>query len=82
MTSRSTSTGQPAHVGQQSADAEAGAGDWQLRKLQHRVDVLDRLYTHLRRCNICDSSPAAAGGEPHICKPMSPGAIRRLNAIL
>ena len=25
-------------------------GEIQLRKLQHRVDILDRLYTHLRRC--------------------------------
>src|SRR3954447_3919135 len=33
-------------------------GDMPLRKLQHRVDILDRLYTHLRRCNrLCDSSP-------------------------
>ena len=24
-------------------------GDMPLRKLQHRVDILDRLYTHLRR---------------------------------
>lgn len=30
-------------------------GDMQLRKLQHRVDILDRLYTHLRRCGaLCD----------------------------
>ena len=30
-------------------------GDIQLRKLQHRVDILDRLYTHLRRCAaLCD----------------------------
>ena len=26
-------------------------GDMPLRKLPHRVDILDRLYTHLRRCN-------------------------------
>ncbi len=30
-------------------------GEMPLRKLQHRVDILDRLYTHLRRCNaLCD----------------------------
>ncbi len=63
-------------------------GDMPLRKLQHRVDILDRLYTHLRRCNrLCDSSPARkAGGpgaeEPHVCRPMSPGAVRRVHAIL
>ena len=33
-------------------------GDMTLRKLQHRVDLLDRLYTHLRRCNgLCDGRP-------------------------
>ena len=33
-------------------------GDIQLRKLQHRVDILDRFYTHLRRCNaLCDGRP-------------------------
>jgi integrase len=60
-----------------------------LRKLQHRVDILDRLYTHLRRCNrLCDSSPArkpvggAGTDEPHVCRPMSPGAVRRVHAIL
>ncbi len=64
-------------------------GEMSLRKLQHRVDILDRLYTHLRRCNrLCDSSPARktvdGGGtdEPHVCRPMSPGAVRRVHAIL
>ena len=63
--------------------------DMPLRKLQHRVDILDRLYTHLRRCNrLCDSSPArkavdkAAADGPHVCRPMSPGAVRRVHAIL
>ncbi|GEM_PF-5984292 len=43
-------------------------GDMPLRKLQHRVDILDRLYTHLRRCNVlCDGRPARG----HVCKPMS-----------
>lgn len=54
-------------------------GDMQLRKLQHRVDVLDRLYTHFRRCSaLCDGRAVAE----HRCKPMSPGAIRRVHAIL
>ncbi len=34
-------------------------GEMSLRKLQHRVDILDRLYTHLRRCNqLCDGRTA------------------------
>ena len=61
-----------------------------LRKLQHRVDILDRLYTHLRRCNrLCDGQPGAesrrrraAADEPHVCRPMTPGAVRRVHAIL
>jgi integrase len=64
-------------------------GDMPLRKLQHRVDILDRLYTHLRRCNrLCDPSPArkatdgVAADEPHVCRPMSPGAVRRVHAII
>jgi hypothetical protein len=70
-------------------------GDMPLRKLQHRVDILDRLYTHLRRCNqLCDSRPfvehkvagphvcEAARCPPHRCKPMSPAAVRRIHAIL
>ncbi len=33
-------------------------GEMALRKLQHRVDILDRLYTHLRRCSVlCDGRP-------------------------
>jgi integrase len=33
-------------------------GDMSLRKLQHRVDILDRLYVHLRRCgSLCDGKP-------------------------
>ena len=70
-------------------------GDMQLRKLQHRVDIVDRFYTHLRRCNtLCDGRPyvqhrrtdvhecKAAKCRPHVCKPMSPGAVRRVHAIL
>jgi integrase len=30
-------------------------GDWPVRKLERRVDVLDQLYAHLRRCGkLCD----------------------------
>lgn len=70
-------------------------GDMPLRKLQHRVDIIDRLYTHLRRCNqLCDGKPrrdcktkaehdcVARMCPRHICKPMTPGAIRRVHAIL
>ncbi|MFN8078904.1 MAG: tyrosine-type recombinase/integrase [Kineosporiaceae bacterium] len=71
-------------------------GDVSLRKLQHRVDLLDRLYTHLRRCNVlCDGAghtssthPArctkckAAECKPHACKPMAPATVRRIHAIL
>ncbi len=33
-------------------------GDWQVRKLERRVDVLDQLYAHLRRCSrLCDGRP-------------------------
>src|SRR5947209_6206451 len=33
-------------------------GAYSLRKLQDRVDILDRLYSHLRRCSkLCDSKP-------------------------
>ena len=54
-------------------------GDMPLRKLQHRVDVLDRLYTHLRRCNqLCDGRR----GDGHVCKPMTASAVRRIHAIL
>jgi integrase len=69
-------------------------GDMQLRKLQHRVDILDRFYLHLRRCNIlCVSSfyihesknehdCKALNCQLHQCKPMSPGAIRKIHSIL
>ncbi len=70
-------------------------GDMPLRKLQHRVDLLDRLYTHLRRCNkLCDGRGVAVhaaegahdcavvGCERHECRPMSPGSVRRVHAIL
>lgn len=55
-------------------------GEMPVRKIQHRVDLIDRLYTHLRRCNqLCDGRN---GGEGHVCKPMSPGGVRRLHGIL
>jgi integrase len=68
-------------------------GDMTLRKLQHRVGILDRLYSHLRRCNqLCDGNSvllgrAAAENRPaespiHVCRPMSAGAVRRVHAIL
>lgn len=70
-------------------------GDMPLRKLQHRVDLFDRLYTHLRRCNVlCDGRPyvehkvssahdcAAAECVQHKCKPMAPATVRRIHAIL
>ena len=70
-------------------------GDWTLRKLQHRVDILDRLYKHLGRCNVlCDGRPfiahttskehdcAKAECQPHRCKGMAPSTIRRIHAIL
>ena len=70
-------------------------GDLTVRKLQHRVDLLDRLYTHLRRCNVlCDGRPfvehrasaphdcAAAKCAPHRCKPMAASSVRRIHAIL
>ena len=71
-------------------------GEIQLRKLQHRVDILDRLYTHLRRCAaLCDGrlkvdhrsheeghDCAKVGCRRHVCRPMSPGTVRRIHAIL
>jgi integrase len=62
-------------------------GDMPLRKLQHRVDILDRLYIHLRRCNqLCDGRSASASNpsavDRHVCRSMSPGAVRRVHAIL
>jgi integrase len=64
-------------------------GDMPLRKLQHRVDIIDRLYTHLRRCNqLCDGTqrrvPRSESPErpAHVCRPMTPGAVRRVHAIL
>lgn len=53
-------------------------GDMPIRKLQHRVDILDKLYIHLRRCNQLCKSPSPG----HMCKPMSAGAVRRVHAIL
>jgi integrase len=53
-------------------------GDMPIRKLQHRVDILDKLYSHLRRCNQLCTGPTPG----HVCKPMSAGAVRRVHAIL
>ena len=70
-------------------------GELPLRKLQHRVDLLDRLYMHLQRCNeLCDGRSfvvhatssrhdcVEAGCRPHKCKPMKPGTVRRIHAII
>jgi integrase len=65
-------------------------GDLAVRKLQHRVDVLDRLYTHLRRCNqLCDGrvpvlerQNGTKAAAEHVCRPMSPAAVRRVHAII
>ncbi len=70
-------------------------GSMPLRKLQHRVDIIDRLYTHLRRCSeLCDGRPftvhtlsdahncATAKCQPHICRPMASSTVRRIHATL
>lgn len=82
-------------------------GSYALRKLQDRVDILDRLYGHLRRCSkLCDGKPdlmdhrtsrphecqplgkdgkpkaKPRACQPHVCTPMPPATIRRVNAIL
>jgi len=70
-------------------------GDMPLRKLQYRVDIFDRFYTHLRRCNgLCDGRPhldhrgdgehdcTAAKCRPHVCRGMAPGSVRRIHGIL
>jgi integrase len=70
-------------------------GHLPLRKLQHRVDIIDRLYSHLRRCGVlCDGRPRTDHrGEgphdcekskcrPHVCKPMAPATVYRIHAIL
>lgn len=70
-------------------------GDMQLRKLQHRVDMFDRLYKHLSRCStLCDGRPfvehrsdethscAEEKCQPHSCKPMAASSVRRVHAIL
>ena len=74
---------------------EPALGDWLLRKLQYRVDVIDRLYKHLSRCGaLCDGTPfiehrrsgdhdcAALKCRPHACKPLSASTIRRIHGIL
>jgi integrase len=70
-------------------------GDWLLRKLQYRVDVIDRLYKHLGRCGaLCDGRPfiehkrdgdhdcAQLKCRSHVCKPLSPSTVRRIHGIL
>jgi transcriptional regulator with XRE-family HTH domain len=43
-------------------------GEWTLRKLQHRVDLLDRLYKHLGRCNVlCGDRSATAVNYSNRC---------------
>jgi len=50
-----------------------------VRKLQHRVDLIDRSYVHLRRCaEVCDGRPR----DGHICKPLAPATIRQIHAWL
>jgi integrase len=54
-------------------------GEMPVRKLQHRVDLLDRFYTHLRRCGaLCDGRPT----PDHTCKPMAPSSVRHVHALL
>lgn len=69
-------------------------GDIKLRTLQHRVDILDKFYAHLRRCRLlCDGRPGIdhrTSGKhecdercrPHACRPMQPRTIRNVHAIL
>jgi hypothetical protein len=39
-------------------------GEMPIRKLQHRVDILDKLYSHLRRCNRLCTGPMAGRSGP------------------
>jgi integrase len=70
-------------------------GNIPLHKLQHRVDLVDRLYSHLRRCgSLCDGTRridhrsesehdcTALECSPHRCKGLQPATIRRIHAIL
>jgi integrase len=74
---------------------EPTLGDMPLRKLQYRVDLIDRLYAHLARCSkACDERPfiehkvdgphdcAKKKCKPHECRPMLPTTIRRIHGIL
>lgn len=49
-------------------------GDMPLRKLQDRVDILDRLYAHLRECSqLCGGKPGLMDHRttrPHECAPV------------
>jgi hypothetical protein len=42
-------------------------GDIPLRKLQHRVDIIDRLYTHLRRCGGTRWPEPGSDDKPRLC---------------
>lgn len=69
-------------------------GEMPLRKLQHRVDILDEFYAHLKRCNIlCDGRAQTDHRtkkdhdcdercRPHQCRPMRPRTIRNIHGIL
>ncbi len=51
-------------------------GDWQLRKLQHRVDVLDRFYKHLAaaaRCARVSRTSSTSARTPTTVLPRSAG---------
>lgn len=83
-----------AHEGYIERTIRPVLGDMSVRKLQRRVDILDQLYVHLRRCNqLCDGRASVdhrtprqhqcdVRCRPHECRPMAPGAIRRLHSIL
>lgn len=69
-------------------------GDMPVRTLEHRVDMLDQFYAHLRRCGrLCDGRRSmehrtAVPHEcdercrPHVCQGASPRTIRQIHSIL
>ncbi|MGP3952842.1 hypothetical protein [Streptomyces sp. 7N604] len=91
-------TTREAHEGYIARTINPALGDQPLRKLQHRVDLLDRMYVHLRRCSLlCDGKPfiehrtkrphdcKSPGKRPcgqHICRPASPATCHRINSII